>query len=729
MCAWLLNQATSQPKSWRPFDEDANHWAVNLPKPQGIYGTPADKPLLDVMAGLAGEGVQKISVYAPYYDPEAAALSELSRRFSAPIKTFLQKGHVGLSEIAASRVPINTELISVETSPSRFIHAKLYGFHHPESTLIVVGSANVSRAALLADASWGNAELVAAQTLSNDQADELLADLIVLDVAPEFPKSPPSDDWEVVANPLRIVAARFANGILEVALMSQSAIAELTVEMDDGQQELCHDVNDNAVARVQLQRCPKSVQLHCKLKNGERISSEPSWVDNEGALATSTPERRIAAKMAEAAEAGALSANGMFEILQLLHQHLRHPSKPLAQHQLATSERTARTWQPYDIEDVFSDGFNRPQDSLTSKRAVGFREADFLRAFSSYFAIAGCDELNEVDPLSNIQIASDVEHIDDMQTEGIAHENIEEDFKRRQMKLKRPEEASRLRNKLMAAFENVIVAMNAEEFLSGRSPERIAADIAATALLLRKGLLDEILSEADFTSATKSLFIILFFGAKGEQSVFQRYLDKCSDDEEANFGATLASPRLTAALTLLCHSNWKSESIDAIQFKFSAMLLAARLPWVVAGGAVPEIHGELRRLSRAMPGAADFESLVAAWTAWLQAGLAFQDFERTVKEWSPKDLAALVTVDEVKPGELLWQAGQFCISAASYRRRATTKAVVHPLTKSSDLKIVGSWLVPVSALLAEDRLMGDKTNQRQTLKHILDNVDFGRPTV
>ena len=251
----------------------------------------------------------------------------------------------------------------------------------------------------------------------------------------------------------------------------------------------------------------------------------------------------------------------------------------------------------------------------------------------------------------------------------------------------------------------------------------LAGPTKATALLLRKGLSDEIITEEDFSEVTKRLWIVLFFGSKDEPSVFQRHREACSPEGWEAFETAVSSPRLTAALTLWCFPDWGGDSTDAIRFKFSAMLLAGRLPWLVAGGTVEEIHGELRRLARAMPGSAAFETLVMAWTNWIQAGIALQEFERAVAAWSPKELAELIAVEKVSRGELLWQAGQFCVSDADYRREPKAKAVVHPLAKSAPLKILGSWLVPVSALLRDDDLLEMERAPRQVLKNILTEVE------
>ena len=710
------------------FDEVTNPWALDLPDPEGLIGIPGDRPLLDAIVALAGGEVRQVTICAPYYDPEGAALAELAGRFSSPIKTLLQRNHVGLADSVVSTLPENVDLVGVDVEPSRFIHAKLYGFRRPESVLIVAGSANMSRAALMADGSWGNAELVATQSLTIEQADELLSDLTICEEPPNFPESPPSDEWEVQTNPLRIIAARFENGALEIAFKSDGEVSRLTIETDDGSQHECSDFAKNSVAHLRLGRSPRSVKLHCWLDSGETVSSESCWVDDEDSLGISVPERRIAAKLAEAAEVGYFSAGGMFEILQLLHQHLQQPvTRTFTPHSQANVSASS-AGATYKVEDVFSESFGRPKNDPSAQLIGGFKQTDFLNAFAAYFAVGGVEEPLEDDlPPTEEPQTEDKDH-EEREPEEVGDENVKGELEGRNAHRQRSEEAPRLRKKLLAALEDVITAMSADAFVSSRPPERLGADIAATALLIRKGLVDEIIFEEDFADITNRLWIVLFFGSKGEPSVIQKHLDSCSPEEQSAFKAAIASPRLTAALTLWCFSEWGRKSSEAIRFRYSAMLLAARLPWLAAGGATEEIRreeidGELRRLSRTMPGNVEFEALSMAWTKWIRAGRAFEEFERAASAFTPKELAEAINCNHVRRGELLWQAGEFCVSEASYRRDQKTNAIVHPLTRAKQSKIKGSWLAPVSALLSDDGPVEIDTLPRELLRNMLAEVE------
>ena len=704
------------------FDEAMNPWVADLPEPEGLFGVPGDRPLLDSIAQIVSDDVTQVTVCAPYFDPDGEALAEFCRRFHAPISTLLQRNHVGLSSSAASSLHENVALLSVDVDPSRFIHAKLFVFESPNSTLFVAGSANMSRAALMGNESWGNAELVAAQSLPADQTKDLLDDFIFLDENPTLPETPPSEDWEIQTRPVRILAASFENGVLEIQFKCDGEVALLTVELEDGTRQPCSEFSSNAVSRLQLAKCPKYVRLHCALKNGEVLSSEPSWVDDENSLGISVPERRISAKLAEAAEAGFLSASGMFEILQLLHQHLQKPARqPPASHPNKDDD-TVAPGPCYSIDDVFSASFGRSRSAPLAPLLGGFRETDFLNAFSAYFSTSSIETSDEEDA-SQDEVHTDEEAAEEQESKEIENEKAEAELEQHQARLRRSQVSTRLRRRLIAALEKVVAAMNADEFVSSRSPQRLAADIAATALLIRKSLADEIIPEDDFATITKRLWIVLFFGSKGESGVLQSFLGTCSAEDRAKFEAAFASPRLTAALTLWCLPDWGGSGTEAIRFRFSAMLLAARLPWLIAGASIEEIHAEFRRFARAMPGAANFETLVAAWTSWIRAGMAFHEFERALLAWSPRELAQAISQRQVNRGELLWQAREFCVAHANYNHDRSTTAIVYPLTGGSSVRFKGDWLVPVSKLMDHPALVDLPDEIKQTLENLL--VDVG----
>ena len=99
------------------------------------------------------------------------------------------------------------------------------------------------------------------------------------------PETPPSEDWEIQTTPVRILAASLANGVLEIIFKCDGEVAFPMVELDDGALQPCSYTSPAIPLRaLRLSKCPKFVRLHCTLKNGDLLSSELSWVDDEDSL-------------------------------------------------------------------------------------------------------------------------------------------------------------------------------------------------------------------------------------------------------------------------------------------------------------------------------------------------------------------------------------------------------------------------------------------------------------
>ena len=709
-----------------PFNADTNSWAGELPVPAGLFGTPGDGPLVDRIVDSAGDDVVDAVYCAPYFDSDGEALGELANRIPVPTTTLLQKNYVGLPATSIEDIPANVALRCMDTDPSRFVHAKLFAFRRSQETSILAGSANISRAALMADGTWGNAELLAVQEVSNEQASELFEDLVVLDEEPSFPETAPSEEWEIRSTPLRILSAWFVDGVLEFSFKSDSPLRDVAVETNDGLTIAAIVTTGDKNARAYLEKCPTSIRLRGTLEDGQKITSDRAWVDNEASLGVSAPQRRIIARLTHETESGGLSAKGYFEILGLLHEHIRQPEQRTRR---TTSKHKKISSSPppvYSVEDIFSEGFGRPLRHTATKVPLGFREADFLSAFTAYFTLSHpADSEDDAtphspDPGNNAGQNTDSNEIQD--SEGKAA------LVARQAKRQRTQVSKRLRNRLSNALDTVVTAMSTDEFVESRSPERLGADIAATALLLSKGLSEEIISEEDFSSVTGRLWTVLFFGTRDDEGLIPKLAASVSPESIDSFKSAMASPRLSAALTLWCFPNWGRETTDSIKFRFSTMLLGAKLPWLLHGGTPEAVEGELRRLARAVFTDAQPERLMAAWTAWVKAGKAFEEFENAAEAWSARDLAAAIADDEVSKGDLLWQGGELCVVDADYRRNQTANAKVSFL-RGGGTEFKGHWLVPVASLLKAPNSLDLRQEVRELLRRILAELKKATPSM
>lgn len=103
---------------------------------------------------------------APYFDAEGYAAAELARRLDVPMRVLIQDGKAGLSAPAAHALPGSVRVHGIRPFEDRqFIHAKLYAAQYPDRVVLIAGSANCSRAALLSRRD-GNAELMAVSTIA-----------------------------------------------------------------------------------------------------------------------------------------------------------------------------------------------------------------------------------------------------------------------------------------------------------------------------------------------------------------------------------------------------------------------------------------------------------------------------------------------------------------------------------------------------------------------------------
>ena len=696
-----------------------NPWVVGLQEPSGLLGLPNVRSILDRMIDEVGDDTSRLIVHAPYFDPEGEALSELAGRVDGPVETLMQRDHVGLGTTAAASLPENVELMSVDTDPKRFVHAKLYAFRRSSDTLLVCGSANVSKAALLSSGNWGNAELVAVKSISHRETDEILSELIPQEVPPEFPETPPSDEWDVLSSPVRVLAASYVDGMLRVRFKLDGEAQSLTVTTeDDTSLELSH-LSDDEVTRIPLRKCPRLIRLRCSFEDGRNETSAPMWVDDEASLGKSIPERRLASKISESLESGSLSAQGMFEILQLLNEHVRHPASPIR----STGDRENRhrdaAARSYDVDEIFSEDYGESKSGATKRLVGGFSQSDFLAAISAYFSPDRPDDEVVGDTTGN---DDDLEPPPD---EPEDEETIEaREAKRQKDRRKRIEQGARLRKKLLGAIDDIAEAMGSREFVEDRPPERLGADIAATALLLKKAHADEIIGEEDFANVTEELWTVLFFGSNETKSVIQRLSTIDLEEHGSDRSRAIASPKLSAALTLWCAPNWGAAEPAAVRFRFAAMLLAARFPWLVTGGTTDEISGELRYLSRVMPTDLGDEALALTWRSWLRAGVALSEFESIAERKSALELAQCIKADAVTESELLWQAGEFCIAEGACLRERKAKVLVKPVRGGASKKYTGNMLVPIVKLLADDQSLGMHGDARTFLLDLLSEMEL-----
>jgi hypothetical protein len=362
------------------FDEE-QAWVADLPRASGLAASPSDRSLLDQIAGIVTGEIQSISVLAPYFDEDGAALTEIHRRFGVPVTVRLQPGREGLSSIAAAALPEGIALKTIDCPEQRqtsFIHAKVFAFHRADDVVLAVGSANCSRAGLLAARHWGNAELMVVDSVAPKVFTELFADLVQSEATPNLPENTPSDEWEVDTPRLRILAARREGERLDVAFKSSEPLSHLIVEAEEGVWPAAHVDDASGLAVFPMSRKLRSIVLAGTTVAGEHLRSPGAWVDDEASLAAPASLRRLIRRVHDAASRGGESAGEFRAVLDQFRDYLRDPDA--SRRRMRPRGAADKPPAPYDPASVFSEGFGKAAGPMP-------RQTDFSCDRKSVLAI------------------------------------------------------------------------------------------------------------------------------------------------------------------------------------------------------------------------------------------------------------------------------------------------------------------------------------------------------
>jgi hypothetical protein len=124
-----------------------------------------DAPLIDSVANRVAWSVDTMTVHAPFYDPDADALSTLIQRFAPRLVKVLLTKNTSVDPKALAKVRAKAkadftyELVAVPGDIDAYIHAKFVHLQGRKQEALLTGSPNLSRSALLSSADDGNIEL------------------------------------------------------------------------------------------------------------------------------------------------------------------------------------------------------------------------------------------------------------------------------------------------------------------------------------------------------------------------------------------------------------------------------------------------------------------------------------------------------------------------------------------------------------------------------------------
>lgn len=657
----------------------AEKWAADLPEPGGLLALPADTPLMDRMLAAIDGQPTSFDLHAPYFDPEGYAATQFAERLGVPMRILMQHNKAGLSEAAGAALPENATILGVAPAGAvpQKIHAKLYAARFPDHALVFAGSANCSRMALLR-ARDGNAELMAASRLSLEQYDALLKGLEISDGPPELPETAPNDDWDSIESPpVRVLSASYEDGLLSLRCKFAGEVPDQVSILFAGQVVVA-PLNDHGAYTAEVSDPGNRVWVEIQV-GGQSMRSASMWIDHEAELRIGRPEHDVNSKLAT--NHGPMSSDGLIDLFAKVLTHLKHPVAWSGQ----MRQRQAAPPVPYNIAEVFSDGFGR-RAYVPVPGGGSFTRDDWAMMFG-YFSLGRGRRPSPPEPPDPPD--GDGKMKPDKPAKPLKPAVSDEPLDAKQAK------------KLIKLAGQSATAMSTITFLESRPPERLGADIRMTALLLAKARRLKSMAEAEIDMASASLFRTLFVGGKQGPALLDAYLAKhpAAADE-------MQSSELAAVMTLWISDLLKSPEAGAA-FEFAASRLAARYPWITQGQ--EDLDECMRELSIYAGSVA--EALPEIWTSWVRSGAAVAEL---IEKMSAGQMLGTVGRQQLFEGEVVWVSSQFAIVETAFDR--SRNGSVFRLADASYAKYKGSMVLPVCDVL--DRL-GLAPAVLTTLKRLL----------
>ncbi len=663
---------------------DTGHeWAAGLPPPGGLAAAPGPTSIIDQLAVSAGQ-VTSISVLAPYFNDNADALREIANRFQTPVTVLLQPGRAGLWANAAASLPPQIKLKSVQDPAEKppFIHAKVLAFHRQADVLLAVGSANCSKAALFSGPQAGNAELMAWSVVSEERFQALISDLIITDEAPALPSEQPSSDWDHETPAVfRVLAARQEAGELQVAFTPHRDVHTVTV-IGEGTWPVRELDISAGLVRLEMPVRLRSLKLAAALADGTVIESPAVWVDDEASLSAPATLRRVFKQVEDAAGGGANAARTYAALLEVFHEYLRDPEAAGRRHQRGKPDGPPLA---YDPAAVFDEGFGRGLPHLPRSPSGGPVSSSPLGVIEMLFGLTQQREKPR---------SADPTYEDDAQVpEGADIEAPDTDL------LPDPPVAldPRISAAVGRAAAQIEKALLNPAFVSGRSPTLLSADLGLAAAILVMGLSARHLDVETFRGTTRRLWSHLFFGKHGQAGAIPARIAAQLDPKE--FLAVFATPRLAAALSLWCSTEWGALDHESNWFRLSAATLQARWPALFAAADPDTMVATLHEMAVAFLPPNEQAACVNAWREVIRDGMALGLLRISLENGFSSDISNPAVSGWLEPSDLVWAGRDLAFPTTRTRHDASAKITVSPLGGATDRKFKGAFVYPIRALL------------------------------
>jgi hypothetical protein len=687
------------------FDGRTRSWAREMDPPSGLLGKVGrGSTLLEQMRILLPDNeVKGLVVCSPYFDEDGEALDKLLGKFE-PAKTeiLVQKKYPGLPKTAMLRLPKNVKVVPIsftrvaenDLERESFVHAKFYAISDLNRTTVFVGSANCSRAALTIAGKNGNAELLAIQELSPDEfRSNYLDEISKLEGALELPDLEKQEDLQDDQESIRILAAHYDNGLLQIAYECGTKV-EITHCLVDGI-DVPFSIEEDGLGSAEIYTPPKIFHLE-GMKGDDLLLSKPFWVDVESELRSTSRGRTLAGIVRQSVQAGRWGIGAWKEILDVFCKHLQYLPPRSSWWGQVRGEHQSKKLAEFTAEDVFSTAYGLPSlGSVTRGGMVDDRVHSLQQMLLRWFGIHSQDE---PDP------GGDNEDNGGEDDDDVVDKPEPLPIRKTVPQSPKPMTDSD-RKRAKKSMDQMTQAMRNEDFLAHRPPELLTADLKIAAVLLRTGLKEGWIEGSDFFETTRLVWSSLFFSSDGNSA--QGWLErrqKESDDPDG-FILRMASPELSAAIAAWAMATPSGPIIPEHAAHALAQVLAvARLPWLWRGGKTERIGEELGRIllnTEETLSKTKLKRIETSWLRLIRKGEALRALEEILSDQLPAVIRDQILEDQISCGELLWQGTSgYCVALENCdrsQRRNVRVLKLQGMKKESAFR--SDFLIPLRSII------------------------------
>jgi hypothetical protein len=175
--------------------------------------------------------------------------------------------------------------------------------------------------------------------------------------------------------------------------------------------------------------------------------------------------------------------------------------------------------------------------------------------------------------------------------------------------------------------------------------------------------------------------------------------------EDLAFITAIASPRLSAALTLWCMTEWAAGDTECLAFRLSAARLQLVQPWLFAGGAPPDVLAtEVASQAEILLPSNDQAMAARTWVELVRAGEALPILAVALESRSAQELWNKAEAGWLDPSDVVWVHGRFAIPLRRMRREAGVNIEVRFVGESMARKYKGDRIVPIRELVERNVL-------------------------